>query len=194
MSKDSDRTARTGGADVARLRDAAERVVLVDDAGRDIGSAGKLDAHANGGLLHLGFSILIFNGAGELLLQRRASAKYHFAGFWSNSCCGHPRPGEAIADAAARRLAEELGFSVALRAIDRLQYRAHDDVSGLTEHELLSVFVGAFDGQPQPAPAEVGDWRWVDRATLYSEVVAHPQRFTPWFRVLLQQPSVTDAW
>ena len=74
--------------------DALESVILVDTDDNEIGFCGKLPAHRNG-KLHRAFSILISNNRGELLLQRRAGGKYHFASLWSNTCCGHPRPGEA---------------------------------------------------------------------------------------------------
>ena len=91
-----------------------EEVILVDEEGREIGSAEKLEAHRNGGRLHLAFSIVLFNRNGETLLQRRSKRKYHFGGLWTNACCGHPRPGEVLAEAARRRLREELGVGTEL--------------------------------------------------------------------------------
>ena len=175
-------------------RDAAERVILVDTAGREIGTSGKLAAHANGGVLHLGFSIMVFNSQGDMLLQRRAAGKYHFAGYWSNSCCGHPRPGEATDVAARRRLCEELGFDIPLRMVEQLSYHAHDKVSGLTEKEWLSIYTGVFDDRPHPAAEEVGDWRWVSQVRLMQELESSPETFTPWFRLLVEQPSVLGLW
>ena len=77
------------------------KVVLVDDADREIGVADKLDAHRSGAL-HRAVSVFLFDPAGRLLVQRRALGKYHSGGLWTNSACGHPRPGEATADAARR--------------------------------------------------------------------------------------------
>lgn len=174
--------------------EAREQVVLVDSTGRPTGTAGKLEAHASGGILHLGFSILIYNKAGELLLQRRASGKYHFADYWSNSCCGHPRPGEDTEAAAGRRLHEELGFAAELHLIDTFIYRADDEVTGLTEKEWLSVFVGIFNRRPNPSADEVQEWRWVAQEELLAEMKAHPDHFTPWFQLLLEQSTVLDDW
>ena len=87
-----------------------DQVVLVDTDDREIGTMAKTRAHYEG-KLHRAFSIFLFNSQGRLLLQRRAEDKYHSGGLWTNSCCSHPRPGEPIAQAAARRLKEELGFS-----------------------------------------------------------------------------------
>ena len=68
-------------------------VILVDKNDNSIGSMEKLKAHEKG-VLHRAFSIFIFNSIGEVLLQKRASEKYHSGGLWSNTCCSHPRPGE----------------------------------------------------------------------------------------------------
>src|SRR5256885_16185610 len=84
---------------------------------------------------------------GRMLLQRRASNKYHSGGLWSNACCGHPRPGESVESAASRRLMEEMGVDCKLRKLFEFVYRV-DFSNGLTEHEYDHVLVGIFDGEP----------------------------------------------
>jgi isopentenyl-diphosphate delta-isomerase len=162
-----------------------EEVILVDEAGREIGSAEKLEAHRNGGKLHLAFSIVLFNSKGETLLQRRAKRKYHFGGLWTNACCGHPRPGEVLAEAAHRRLREELGVDADVSRVFSFLYRATDPRSGLSEHEVDHVFVGQLDDEPRPDPEEIDDLRWIERAELERDVAAHPERYTPWFAQLV---------
>ena len=83
---------------------------LVDEAGNTIGTAEKLSAHQAPGQLHRAFSVFLFDETGRLLLQQRALGKYHSPGVWSNTCCGHPYPGESPFAAAARRTYEELGL------------------------------------------------------------------------------------
>jgi len=165
-------------------RDDQESVILVDAGNNLIGSCGKLAAHREG-KLHRAFSILITNRDGELLLQRRAMHKYHFANRWSNACCGHPRPGEPTVGAARRRLMEELGFSVPLTQIAELSYRAEDEVSGMVEHEYLHVFHGQYSGEPRPDPDEVGAWGWMPPGRVQRELAARPGWFTPWFAFLV---------
>lgn len=165
-------------------QDEAEFVTLVDVLDRPLGASGKLDVHRTGEL-HRAFSILIESPTGQRLLQRRAAGKYHFAGSWSNACCGHPRPGEAVSDAAARRLREELGIVVGLEKVTELTYRATDPLSGLTEHEYLHVYRGVFQGEPRPDPDEVGAWRWMSVDALRRAIRRHPESFTPWFRLLI---------
>ena len=163
--------------------DDLESVILVDAGDNVVGSCGKLAAHRKG-KLHRAFSILITNRDGELLLQRRAAGKYHFADRWSNACCGHPRPGEPTSGAARRRLAEELGFSVPLTQVAELSYCARDAVSGFVEREYLHVFHGLYDGDPSPNPHEVAAWRWLPRHRVRRGLAARPDRFTPWFAFL----------
>ena len=157
--------------------------MLVDDENNIIGKCGKIAAHREG-KLHRAFSILITNPDGELLLQRRAACKYHFANLWSNTCCGHPRPGEQTLSAAGRRLREELGFSVPLEQIDEFQYRAEDPSSGLIEHEHLHVFRGSYAGEPCPNPDEVGAYRWMLPNRVQRSLARFPDMFTPWFALL----------
>src|SRR5215510_11916680 len=122
-----------------------EYVVLVNKSGKKVGFAEKMEAHRKG-LLHRAFSVFLFNEKGEMLLQKRAATKYHFAGKWSNACCSHPRPGEKISTAAKRRLLEELGIECTLINHGHILYEATDQKSGLTEHEYDYVFIGRYDG------------------------------------------------
>lgn len=167
-------------------RDREERVIRVDRLDRPRGSAGKLEVHRDG-VLHRAFSIFVFNEAGELLLQRRADCKYHFAGLWSNTCCGHPRPGESTSQAAERRLREELGFSTRLIELLKLTYCARDPATQLVEHEYLHVFRGEFPGEPNPDPDEVAAWEWTSIPDVRRGIVESPDLFTPWFVLLFHR-------
>lgn len=168
------------------MRDREEQVILVDDCDQECGSGGKLDVHRHG-LLHRAFSIFIFDHDERLLLQRRADGKYHFARLWSNTCCGHPRPGELTASAALRRLEEEMGFVTPLGEYAQITYRAPDPVSGLVEHEYLHIFRGVFAGVPRPNPDEVSAWRWMSLSRVGQCLREGPQSFTPWFALLFQK-------
>lgn len=164
---------------------AMEHVVLVDERDRETGVEEKLRAH-EAPLLHRAVSVLVCNSAGALLMQRRAVTKYHSAGLWSNTCCGHPRPGEMPKDAAARRLREEMGVVCDLHPAGQLIYRLSLE-NGLFEHELNRLFVGTFDGKPQPNPEEVGDWKW----TVWHDVgwtrVEAASTLTPWFGLVVDE-------
>ena len=162
-----------------------EEVTLVDEHDRVLGSAEKLAVHRSG-QLHRAVSVFVFDRAGDMLLQQRAGTKYHSPGRWSNTCCGHPRPGEAPDDAAHRRLREEMGFDCALNPAFAFRYRA-DLGKGLVEHEYDHVFVGLFTGLPRPDPDEVIGWRWASVDEIIEDLAACPERYTAWFRILLDQ-------
>lgn len=163
----------------------SESVILVDRNDSIIGIDEKRAAHRSGAL-HRAFSIFIFDTAGRMLLQRRALAKYHSGGLWSNACCSHPRPGESTAAAAYRRLPEEMGFRCELRPAFSFVYRA-DVGAGLIEHEYDHVFIGTFDGEPHPVPAEVEAWRRIAIPALRGELRDSPGRFTFWFRIAFRE-------
>lgn len=166
---------------------AVEQILLVDEDDRVVGVEEKLAAHRKGAL-HRAFSVLVFDNDGRWLLQRRAPVKYHSGGLWTNAACGHPRPPETTEAAAARRLGEELGFSCALRFVTKVLYRAPLD-HGLTEHELVSVYTGRYQGPIDPDPAEADATRWIEPAALKADLAAHPERYTVWFR-----KYVSELW
>jgi isopentenyl-diphosphate delta-isomerase len=158
-----------------------EVVVLVDPGDAVVGVAPKLDAHREG-RLHRAVSVVLFDDEGRMLLQRRAAEKYHSAGLWSNTCCGHPRPGESVEDAARRRLRDELGIDVPnVRRVDQFMYRA-DLEGGMVEHELDHVVVGSWNGDVEPNPSEVWETRWIHVHQLLAELVSAPSRYTAWLR------------
>ena len=147
----------------------------------------KLDVHRRG-LRHPAVSVFVMCGD-DVLIQRRALAKYHTPGLWANTCCTHPHWGEAATDCAARRLEEELGLSgLPLRACDTVEYRA-DVGGGLTEHEMVGIFMARVAARPDctPNPAEVMDTRWIALSDLAAQVASDPARFTPWLRIYMQR-------
>ncbi len=159
-------------------------VVLVDDNDCEIGTCPKLAAHHDG-RLHRAVSVFVFDGRDRLLLQRRADTKYHSGGLWSNTCCTHPHPSESPADAAARRLQEEMGLGCELEPVGSFIYRAEFE-NGLIEHEYDHLFSGRFNGRPDPDPSEVGDWRWMTADELSDDKRDRPKDYTAWFWIALQ--------
>ena len=159
-------------------------VILVDMYDREKGSMEKLQAHREG-LLHRAFSVFLYRGD-EILLQRRAKAKYHCGGLWTNTCCSHPGLGEDTEESARKRLFEEMGIHAGpLQEIHSFVYRAPFP-NGLTEYEYDHVYVGEFDGEVPFDPREVEEISWVKLADLMSDVVAHPENYTPWFLIALK--------
>ena len=161
----------------------SEPLILVDDADREIGYLDRANCHAGGGVLHRAFSLLIFNGNGELLLQQRSARKRLWPLYWSNSCCSHPRRAESMETAIHRRLKQELGLACPLHFLFKFRYQAQFDAAG-AEHELCSVYIGRSSDQVRVDQAEVHAWRWIDTAALQAQMQgAEATTFTPWFRL-----------
>ena len=162
-----------------------EEVILVDENDNEIGYMEKMEAHEKA-LLHRAFSVFVFNKNGELLLQQRALHKYHSGGLWTNTCCSHPRKGEEVIQSAHRRLMEEMGFDCELELKHKFIYKA-PFTNGLTEHELDYIFTGEYEISPNPNPDEVASYKWIDMNELQKEIEEHPENFTVWFRIILDQ-------
>jgi diphosphomevalonate decarboxylase len=165
-----------------------QQIILVDDSDNPIGVAEKMQVHQQG-LLHRAFSVFIFyQGAEhpELLLQQRHFNKYHCGGLWTNTCCSHPNPNEAILAAGERRLFEEMGIQVKLSEAGGFRYLAKFD-NGLTENELDHVLVGFVDDKAVPFNTdEVNAIAWVALPELLQDLINNPKKYTPWFAPALE--------
>ncbi|MEO7767739.1 MAG: isopentenyl-diphosphate Delta-isomerase, partial [Ferruginibacter sp.] len=148
-----------------------------------VGSMEKMEVHQKA-LLHRAFSIFIFNDKGELLLQKRASNKYHSGGLWTNTCCSHPTPGSDTLQDAAKRLQEEMGFSTGLEKAFNFIYKAPFE-NGLTEYEFDHVLIGSYNGKISPNPDEVDDFCFKPLDDIKNSLQSHADKYTAWFRIAL---------
>ncbi|MDX1515392.1 MAG: isopentenyl-diphosphate Delta-isomerase [Woeseiaceae bacterium] len=160
----------------------AEELILVDEHDNEIGHLSKAACHDGDGVLHRAFSVFLFDDRGRLLLQRRAATKRLWPGYWSNSCCSHPRRGESLATATSRRLADELNVTAELEHVYRFRYQARFDQGG-SEHELCHVFVGRFEAEVEPNASEIDAIRLLSVDEVEREVSARADSLTPWFRM-----------
>ncbi|KRV48047.1 isopentenyl-diphosphate delta-isomerase [Wenjunlia vitaminophila] len=172
---------------------------LVNEQGTTIGTAEKLAAHQPPGQLHRAFSVFLFDTRGRLLIQRRALGKYHSPGVWSNTCCGHPYPGEPPFVAASRRTAEELGEAPSLlEEAGTVRYNHPDPLSGLVEQEYNHLFVGRVNPTLRPDPDEIAETAFVSAPELAG--LQQEARFSAWFPTVLRAalPAIRDltgaAW
>jgi isopentenyl-diphosphate delta-isomerase len=160
---------------------AVRQVILCDESGQPQGNCDLLAAHTGAGRLHLAFSVYLFSpDRRSLLIQQRSAAKMLWPLVWANTCCSHPREGEAPLAAGRRRLGEELGIDAELTLGPAFVYRAEDPAGRGVEHEYDVILRGTFAGEPVPNPAEVAAWRWVDVERLRAEMCERPAHFAPW--------------
>ena len=159
----------------------AEELILVDEHDNEIGHLSKAECHDGEGRLHRAFSVFLFNDSGELLLQRRSPAKRLWGGYWSNSCCSHPRRGEDMATATRRRLRDELNVEAQLEYVYRFSYQADFGEAG-SENELCHVYLGRCNAVT-PNENEIAAVRFVTARALAGELATRADTLTPWFRM-----------
>lgn len=160
-------------------------LIVVDDNDIPQRVEEKIKIHLEG-IKHRAFSVLIYNKYGQLLLQKRSSAKYHSAGLWSNSCCGHPVNFEPIIEAAKRRLHEELGFTCDLIKITEVSYNLPIE-NGMYENEYTHIFAGEYNGDIIPNPLEVSEVEWTGLESLKQKSEDSPQSYSKWFQLYIKE-------
>ena len=164
------------------MNERSEELILVDQRDAVVGYAGKGECHDGAGLLHRAFSVFVFHSKGQLLMQKRAAAKRLWPGFWSNSCCSHPRRGENILAAARRRVREELGLSVEVSFLYKFEYQARYAEAG-SENELCWVLLARSDDSVSVDPREVAEWKFVSPSEVDEQVASNPEHYAPWFKM-----------
>lgn len=157
-------------------------LILVDLQDRQIGTLDKRACHDGDGVLHRAFSLFVFNAAGETLIQQRHSTKRLWPGYWSNACCSHPRNGESMESAVARRAEEELGLVVDPTFLFKFDYRVSFGNKG-SEHELCSVYVSHGATNPNVNALEIAAWRWITTSELDAALRREPEHYTPWIQL-----------
>ncbi len=162
-----------------------EQVILVNEKDEQIGLMPKMEAHEKA-VLHRAFSVFIFNDKNELMLQQRASDKYHSPLLWTNSCCSHQRNGESNIEAGKRRLQEEMGFVCELKEVTSFIYKAPFD-NGLTEHELDHIMIGYFNENPKINKDEVESFKWMTVEEVKNDMAEHPEIYTEWFKIIFEK-------
>jgi isopentenyl-diphosphate Delta-isomerase len=162
-----------------------EKVILVDINDEPLGLMDKMAAHEQA-LLHRAFSVFVLNDKNEVMLQQRASHKYHSPLLWTNTCCSHQRAGESNIQAGKRRLEEEMGFKTELKELFHFIYKAPFD-NGLTEHELDHVMIGYSNDEPKINTEEVESWKWMKIEDIKNDMQVRPEIYTVWFKIIFDK-------
>ncbi|XP_004617485.3 isopentenyl-diphosphate delta-isomerase 2 [Sorex araneus] len=193
--------------DQFQLQRMGEMCIVIDKNDRIIGAETKRNCHLreniDKGLLHRGFSVLIFNTDNELLVQQRSDAKYTFPGHFSDSCSSHPLyiPEEmedtdalGMRRAALRRLQAELGIPPEQICLQDIVFMTHfyhhspsDEVWG--DHEVAYILLVRKNLTVDPDPREVKSYRYLSReqvAELLDRAARGQERVTPWFQTIVE--------
>lgn len=159
-----------------------ESLIVVDKDDNVLGFEAKNTCHTGEGILHRAFSVFIFDPDGRVLIQQRASGKPLWPLYWANACCSHPRRGERDAEAADRRVREELGIGPPLQFLYKFQYHARFGDHG-SEHELCSIYAAVTEADISVNTTEITDTQWMPADELDADIVANPNRYAPWFKL-----------
>jgi isopentenyl-diphosphate delta-isomerase len=177
--------------------ESTELVVLLDEQGDALGTADKRSVHHADTPLHLAFSCYLLDGDGNVLVTRRALHKLTWPGVWTNSCCGHPGPGEDLADAVRRRVQQELGTAVADLRLVLPGFRYRAEMDGVVENEMCPVFVATAAGPLRPDPEEVAEAVWEPWDAFRAGVLDGTRDVSPWCReqvaLLPEDPASAGA-
>ncbi len=153
---------------------APERFPIVDENDQEIGTATRQEVHENN-FRHRAVHILIFNGTGELLLQKRSPWKDRHPLVWDSSAAGHVEANEQYDETAARELDEELGVIAPLRPIGKLP------ASEKTGQEFIIVYHGVHDGPFRYPSEEISAVEFFPVDIVERWVANKPKDFAPGF-------------
>lgn len=159
-------------------------IALIDKNDKVIGFEEKQNVHEKG-LLHRAFSIFIFNSQNKLLLHQRAQNKYHTPGLWTNTCCSHLLEGMTMEECSHDRLKFEMGFDCELTYKFSFTYKTTFG-NGLTEHETDHVYIGYWEGIPNPSLVEVMGYKWLSKEEIQKSIIEKPENYTYWFKHIME--------
>lgn len=186
MSTETSLTHRPAGESASRAPVSFhdEQLVLVDSCDQPAGFCSKGEAHRGAGRLHRAFSVFLFDDKQRLMIHRRSAQKPLWPGYWTNSCCSHPRRGEALVDAVHRRVREELGVTADLQSIYSFEYHAGFADRG-SEHELCHVYLARLRGDDQVVvhKDEISEWHWASLDEIDAMQRERESELTPWFQM-----------
>lgn len=153
---------------------AEEILDIVNERDEIVGQLSRREVHRLG-LRHRAIHVLVYNGKGEIFLQKRSHLKDTFPGRWDSSAAGHLDSGESYEDCVLREVKEELGYDLPCVPEKILRIEACDE----TGQEFVWVFRCESEGpfQLQPEEIETGDWFSVETVTQW--IRNKPEDFAP---------------
>ena len=179
-------------------------IILVNDRDEVVGYGEKMEVHRKN-LQHRAFSIFIYDReTRRMLLQKRASGKYHSGGLWTNACCSHPRRDEALENCLSTRLREELGINAKLHIVKSSEcdsqfedaemihycgkFAYSSSFGEMYENEIDYVYLYISSHMEWNItvdtcnPEEIEDIKWISMKDLKYWIRSEPEAFTVWFK------------
>jgi isopentenyldiphosphate isomerase len=132
-----------------------EMLPLVDEQGNIIGAATRGECHDGTKRLHPVVHLHVYNGRGEVYLQKRPDWKTIQPGKWDTAVGGHIDLGENVELALKREAGEELCIAD-FTPEQVAKYVFESEV----ERELIFVFKTVYDGEIRPTDELDGGRFW----------------------------------
>jgi isopentenyl-diphosphate delta-isomerase type 1 len=145
---------------------------IVNEQDEVIGQERRREVHRLG-LRHRAIHVLIFNGRGEVFLQKRSLKKDTFPGAWDSSASGHLDTGETYDACAVRELREELGLELAIPPEKLFKMMACPE----TGQEHVWVYRHQAEGPFHLHPEEIETGGWFAPAVVRRWMEEQPQAF-----------------
>ena len=129
------------------------------------------------GLRHRAVHLLVFNGRGEIFLQKRSMKKDCFPGTWDSSASGHLQPGESYDACVLREAQEELGLT--LKEVPPALFKIV--ACAETGQEFVWVYRCQAEGPFQLDPEEIESGGWFAPETVTAWTREKPAEFAAGF-------------
>jgi len=122
--------------------------------------------------------VFILNQQGELLLQRLAGGRERHPGRWGSSVAAYLFAGESYREGAARRMREELGLTIDLSSLGKIEMRDTDSL------KFVSLFLGRSNEATIGEPGHISELRYWPCEEITTALGQRPEEFTPTFAQL----------
>ena len=132
------------------------------------------------GLKHRAIHLLVFNGRGDLFLQKRSIKKDCFPDTWDSSASGHVDSEESYDSCALREPREELGLD--LETVPERLFKL--DACEETGQEFCWVYRLEHEGPFQLDPEEISEGSWFTPNKIDDWIVTSPEDFAPAFLLI----------
>ena len=147
---------------------------VVDETNRVIGQSTRHEVHT-GKLRHRAVHVFVFNGNGELFLQKRSRWKDAHPSKWDSSASGHLNAGDDYDETAVRELEEELGIRAAVEPVGAI------DACPNTGHEFVRLYRAVHEGPFKLPRAEIECGGFFPVTLIARWIEARPQDFATGF-------------